>query len=376
VLLACSGSDAAVESRRGAAQQEPVSAADPNTATPLSPSHTDAPDLTTPPPVRADGTILADATMMGTRVSINLWLEPGQDPISAGEAIEAAFAEMGRLEGIASEWKTDSAISRLNRSAGMRAIELPTELIEILQRSKDISQATDGRFDVTFHSVGRLWSFKPGSEPPDAAAIERAVALVDYRAIELEPRTGRGRLANPGMAVGLGAIAKGYIVDAGASLLHERGFHHHIVEGGGDTFVSGAKGAKPWRVGIKNPAATGPRDNAIGWLEARDQAVVTSGNYERYFEYQGRHYTHILDPKTGWPIARESSPQSVTLVAGNAADADGYCTAITVMGSTEGMQFVESKPGLEAVIIDAHGVPQVSSGLSGKFVPNPNVIAP
>ncbi len=335
----------------------------------------------TGPPVRRDGTIMADAEMMGTRFSINLWLDAAKTPQQAAKAIEMAFMTMQRIEDIASEWRPQSDLSRLNRHAGQREIEIPEDLFEILARSKTISAATEGRFDVTFHAIGQLWSFKPGSLPPSSEAITAALNLVDWRGIELSADGKHARLAQTKMAVGLGAVAKGFAVDAGSQVLRDHGFTHHIVEGGGDTFISGTKGGQPWRVGIQNPRRREEKSTAdaherattsIGWISVSNQAVVTSGNYERYFEYEGRYFTHILDPSTGWPLARDKSPRSVTLVADNATDADAYCTAVTVMGSAAGMAFVEARNDLETVIVDASGQILLSSGLAKLFVRNPN----
>jgi FAD:protein FMN transferase len=323
------------------------------------PEHADAARF-----VRADGTLYAESELMGTRVSINLWVGPDKDAARASEAIADAMAEIARIESIASEWQASSDLSRLNASAG-EAVAVPPELAEILARAKAISADTEGLFDVSFHAVGQLWSFEPGSRPPSPEAIAERLPLVDWRAIEVDTSSNTASLAKPGMKLGLGAIAKGYAVDRAAALLHARGFAHHIVEAGGDTQVSGQKGVKPWRVGVQDPKRAGGR---IGHLIARDEAVVTSGNYARYFEWDGVHYTHILDPRTGWPIPVATTPKSVTLVAGNATDADAYCTAVSVMDPERGLAFVEARPELEAIIITPDDRVLVSAGLESRFV--------
>jgi thiamine biosynthesis lipoprotein len=314
------------------------------------------------PPVRPDHTIFAEAELMGTSVSINLWLAPQESAAKAGADMRDAFYEIARLEAIASEWQASSDLTRFNNHAGGEPLELPTELVEILKRSREISEATNGRFDATFHGVGRLWSFKPGSVPPTQEAIERALPLINWRDIEIIDAT-HARLRRKGMAVGLGAIAKGYAVDAASKLLRSRGWKNHIVEGGGDTYVAGTKNGQPWMVGIQDPDGKG----SAGVLPSSDEAVVTSGNYERFFVHEGIKYAHIIDPKTGRPLPFDQSLRSVTLVASNAADADAYCTAVTVMGPEEGMRFVESHPELAAIMIDAKGNFLVSSRLKERF---------
>src|SRR5690606_13030029 len=125
------------------------------------------------------------------------------------------------------------------------------------------------------------------------------------------PTTHSGRLAKPGMKVGLGAIAKGYGVDRASAVLRDRGFNNHIVEGGGDTYVSGTKAGKPWMVGIQDPKGPG----SIAAIPAQDRAVVTSGDYQRYIEFEGTRYSHILDPRTGFPVPEDQSMQSITVLA-------------------------------------------------------------
>ncbi|HET6584439.1 MAG TPA: FAD:protein FMN transferase [Nannocystaceae bacterium] len=325
------------------------------------------------PPVRKDGTVFGDGVLMGTSISINVWLDPGRDPADAGAAMNAAFDEIARIEAIMSEWQSTSELSRLNAAAGGEPIPLSPELFFVLKRSKEISEITGGAFDVTFYGVGQLWTFERGAKPPSAAAIAEKVALVNWRGIELDDAEGtpRGRLARPGMKVGLGAIAKGYAVDRASAVLREHGFTNHVVEGGGDTYVSGTKGGKPWMVGVQNPVREGPGPHVIGGLPSSNRAVVTSGDYERYFEYEGRRYAHIFDPRTGYPLEESKSALSVTLVGANATDADAYCTAVAVMGPERGMAFVEERPELEAIIITRTGDVLISTGLQHEFVRAP-----
>ncbi|PRP94910.1 FAD:protein FMN transferase [Enhygromyxa salina] len=314
--------------------------------------------------IREDGTIFAETELMGTRVSINLWVGPGGDALAASEAMTDAIHEMARIEDIASEWRATSDLTRVNEAGGAPVTVAP-ELIEILARAAAVSAQTEGLFDVSFYSVGQLWRFEPGAEPPSKDRIAERLPSVDWRSIELDPNAGTVRLGKPGMKVGLGAIAKGYAVDRASAVLLARGFANHIVEAGGDTQVSGQKGDKPWRVGVQDPRQVAGR---IGHISAKDEAVVTSGNYARFFEWEGVHYTHILDPRTGWPIPTDRSPKSVTLVASNATDADAYCTAVSVMEPAQGLAFVEAHAGLEAVIIGPDDALYVSAGLKDRFV--------
>ena len=327
------------------------------TPAPTAPAAPETPELP-PPPVRKDGTIYAETEQMGTRFSINVWVGEGSSA-QAGVAITAAFAEIERIEQIMSEWRPSSELSQLNDNAGGPARPLSPELFEVLQRSKVIAEATDGAFDPTFYAVGQLWHFEPGSRPPAPELIAERLALVGWRGIELDPNTGNGRLARPGMKVGLGAIAKGYGVDRASQVLHQHGFPHHIVEGGGDTYVSGTKAGAPWKVGIQRP----DRRGSLAAIPANDRAIVTSGGYQRFIEVDGKRYAHILDPRTGWPLDESASAQSVTVAAANATDADAYATAVAVMGPEKGMAYIESHPGLGGVLVTRSGELSVSTNL-------------
>jgi thiamine biosynthesis lipoprotein len=317
-----------------------------------------------PPPLRDDGTLFAESELMGTRMSINVFVGPERDPARGAQAIRDAFAELSRIESIASEWDPSTPLSTLNKLAGGDPVVVPPELIEILQRAKEVAEATNGRFDPTVYAVGELWSFERDSAPPSPQAIEARLPLVDWQGIELDAGGQTARLARPGMRIGLGGIAKGYGVDAASKVLSAAGFPDHIVEGGGDTYAAGSKGDEPWRIGVQRPHAAG----ALGAVEARNEAIVTSGNYARYFEHEGVRYTHILDPTTGWPIPAERSPASVTCRAGDATTADAYCTALSVMGTTRAIALAERTPGLDVLIIGADETQTTSSGFAERFI--------
>ncbi|MCX4246578.1 FAD:protein FMN transferase [Paraliomyxa miuraensis] len=318
------------------------------------------------PPLRKDGTVFAEAELMGTRVSINVWAGPPDqaDPVAAGNAIREAFGEMARLEQIMSEWQPDSELSRLSDAAGNDPRKLSPELMRVLLHSRRIAEDTNGAFDPTFHGVGQLWHFQPGAQPPSPEAIAAKLPLVGWQQLELDEKSGTGRLAKPGMRLGLGAIGKGFAADEASALLTTMGFPNHVVEVGGDTYAAGAKEGKPWMVGIQRPDAPG----VVGILPSRDRAVVTSGDYQRYLEFEGKRYAHILDPRTGWPVPADRSPKSVTLVASTATDADAYCTAVAVMGVEDGLAYVEAHEGLEVVIVTQDDELRVSSGLRDELV--------
>jgi thiamine biosynthesis lipoprotein len=172
---------------------------------------------------------------------------------------------------------------------------------------------------------------------------------------------GKIKFAKRGMGIDLGGIAKGYAVDAAIRVLKEKNVESAMVNAGGDIYVLGRKHGKPWRIGIRHPRRGG---EILGIVEVEDKAIVTSGDYERYFFSEGKRYHHILNPKTGYPA---NECQSVTIVAKKATIADGLATGVFVLGPREGMDLVESLEEVEGVIVNKEGEMSVSSGLVSKI---------
>jgi thiamine biosynthesis lipoprotein len=188
----------------------------------------------------------------------------------------------------------------------------------------------------------------------------RPLALVDWRAIELDPNTREGRLARPGMKLGLGAIAKGYGVDRASLVLVQHGFKPTTSSRVAATPTSPAPRAAPrGRSASSAPTAPAP----LAAIPASDRAIVTSGGYQRFLEHDGKRYAHILDPSTGWPIDEEPQRPERHGPRRHATDADAYATAVAVMGPEKGMAFVEAHPELEAVIVTRSGEILVSQDL-------------
>jgi thiamine biosynthesis lipoprotein len=192
---------------------------------------------------------------------------------------------------------------------------------------------------------------------PDSQALAQARALVDYRRVALDPIAMTVALPDSGMGIGLGGIGQGYIGDQVAKLLRERGFKNFVVDVSGDLRVDGMVGGRPWRVGIQHPRyarvslATVPVANGL--------SIVTAGDYERYFDLDGRRYHHIIDPATGYPA---EGCQSVTVVSRDTMLADALDTGLFVMGPERGIALAERLPEVEAMIVDAQGVVHTTSG--------------
>lgn len=296
--------------------------------------------------------------MMGTQVTITATLS-SLDESGVLACMDEAFEEIGRIEAVMSEYLPASELSVANREAGSRPVVVGSELADLVRLGLEISSISEGAFDISYAGMNRLWDFRnpegPLPTPGEAAA---AVRHIDYRKIilsENDPPTISFR--DPEMKLGLGAIAKGYAVDRAMAQLRQCGVMDAIVNAGGDLKASGRCGDRTWRVGIQDPREMG---GLVATIAVEDFAVVSSGDYERYFIRDGTRYHHILDPRTGIP-ARGSS--SVTVLHPETARADALATALFVLGPERGMALINSIPG-EAVIIDTRGEIALSAGLA------------
>lgn len=307
-----------------------------------------------PPPPAAEVVTRAHAAM-GTLFEV---VAVGETA-AAEQAIEEAFAEIRRVEELLSTWDPAAPLARVNDAAGGGPVPIAAELLDVLEECQTISGLTGGAFDVSFASMGKIWDFRAETPAlPTAAEVARGIALIDYREIELDRRASTARLRRKGMRVSLGAIAKGYAADRAAAVLRRAGFDDFAVYGSGDVLVSGTRGGRPWTVGIPDPRSPNRNFASVSWPAGG--AVVTSGDYQSYFEMSGKRYHHIIDPRTGFPAAESVS---VTVVAPSAARADGLATGLFVMGPARGMALVEQDPQLEAVFVDSALQVTVSTGL-------------
>lgn len=298
----------------------------------------------------------------------------------AEEAVSAVMKELERLTLLLDRFHPYGDIGTLNASSG-EWVEVSAEVLALLEEAVRLAEVSQGAFDPTVAPLVDLWGFveaEPheheegraasdsptplvGTAPPDPEEIAKLLELVDYRSIEIDSVQGRARLARPGQAIDLGAIAKGYGMDRAVELLKARGIVRGIVDLGGDVYALGSRAdGTPWRVGIRHPRKDG---QILAVLRLSDAAVATSGDYERYFEYEGVRYTHIIDPRTGWPAAELAS---VTVVAPTGVWADALSTAVFVLGKERGLALLESLPGVDGILVDKELNVMMTSGLAGK----------
>jgi len=295
---------------------------------------------------------------MGTDVAIAIQTDAES---AAQAAIALARAEFARIETLMTDWQDTSEVAAINRAAGGAAIEVSPELADLLRGAKRVAQLTRGKFDPTYAGAGRLWDFR--ADPPrlpDPEQIRRGIERIDFEQLEVAEAAPRVRLARAGMRIGLGGIAKGYAVDRAVQLIEDQGFSNFAVNAGGDLAVRGTKDERLWWVSIRHPREPG---EVVGVLPVSNLSVVTSGDYERYFELEGKRYCHIIDPDTGYPA---SACQSVTIMARRTWWADALATGVFILGPTEGMRLIESLDGVEGMIIASDGAMTLSDGLAGR----------
>jgi thiamine biosynthesis lipoprotein len=299
---------------------------------------------------------------MGAELHISAWTT---DEKNALAAFDAVFAEFERLESIMSVWREGSEVQRLNAAAGQHAVPIGRDMQRVLRDARQVSEWTNGKFDVTFGALSGLWKFDHDQDDtvPDPAAVRARLPLVDYTAVDVDEHAGTAFLTRAGMRVHLGGIGKGYAIDRGVEILRSRGLRDFIIQSGGDLYVAGVRGDRPWRVAIRDPR--GPVDRSIAALDLTDGTFSTSGDYERFFIKDGRRYHHILDPDLGEPAR---GCQSVTIVAESASIADGLSTGVFVLGPAAGMALIERLPKVDGVIVTDQGELLVSTGLKDRLL--------
>jgi thiamine biosynthesis lipoprotein len=299
---------------------------------------------------------------MGTAIQVSAWTT---DEAAAVAAFERVFLEFDRLDALMSVWKQGSDILRINAAAGKSAVAVSPEVREVLRASQELSEWTGGKFDVTFAALSGLWKFDQDIDGsvPDRSKIAPRLSLIDYHAVQVDDRAGTASLSRAGMQVNLGGIGKGYAIDRAVTILRGGGLTDFMIQAGGDLFVAGRRGDRPWRVGLQDPRGT--PNTLFAAIELTDAAFSTSGDYERFFMRDGHRYHHILDPDTGEPAPRS---RSVTIMAKTSTVADGLSTGVFILGGEQGMALIEKLPDVEGVIVTSDNQVQVSSGLKGRLV--------
>ncbi|MGI9219506.1 MAG: FAD:protein FMN transferase [Woeseiaceae bacterium] len=291
--------------------------------------------------------------MLGTEVSVRLWHE---DPDRGRALVEQVFRETKRIDQLMSTYIEDSEISAINRDAATQPVVAGDELFRIVQRSLDISRLTHGAFDITYESVGQHYDFRT-RQRPDEATVTENLGLIDYQLVNLNQAQSTIEFGAQGMRINLGGIAKGYVVERGVDLLRVAGVQHAVVTAGGDSRLLGDRRGQPWMVGIRDPRVDGEVAMSI---PLQNEAISTSGDYERYFDEDGVRYHHIISPSTGNPA---SGVHSATVIGPDAVITDALSTSVFVMGVDLGLRLIATLPDYESIVIDDKGQIFFSDGL-------------
>lgn len=286
--------------------------------------------------------------LLGTLVEIKIPCEKKEEQ-AARHAIKCARDEIARLEQLMSPYLPESDISKVNRDASTSPVQVSKETFQTVKKAIEFSVLSDGAFDISFMPVGKLWGLNPENPYiPTDQEIRQKLPLVNYKNIVLDDEKKTIFFKEKAMEIGLGGIAKGTAVNWAVKAIKNQGFDNALVNAGGDLYALGLNAEKkPWRVGIQHPR---DKSKFLTTIEVSNRAVVTSGDYERMVDVNGKRYHHILDTRTGRPADKSIS---VTIVTRDTEAADALATAVFVLGAEKGMKLAKMIPETEALIVSS-----------------------
>ncbi|AKQ47513.1 thiamine biosynthesis protein ApbE [Rufibacter radiotolerans] len=269
----------------------------------------------------------------------------------ANTALDAAIAEIQRIEALLTTFADTSETNHINAQAGIAPVVPSPEVYDLIARSLRISDLTQGAFDITYGGVDKsLWNFDPHMTAlPSVEVAKASVRLVNYKNVLLDPKEKSVYLKHQGMRIGFGGIGKGYAAERAKGILQQLGVRSGIVNAAGDLSAWGTQpNGQPWTIGIADPNA---KQTPFSQLNISDMAVATSGNYEKYVVIDGKKYSHTINPKTGLPV---TGIKSVTIICPNAELADAMATPVMVMGVKVGLSLINQMRGIACILVDDH----------------------
>jgi thiamine biosynthesis lipoprotein len=286
--------------------------------------------------------------LMGSRFDITI---VAQDSLTAETRINETIAEITRIENLISDWKSDSQVSEVNQNAGIRAVKVDKEVFDLTKRAIAISKMTNGAFDISFAAMEKVWKFDGSmTEIPTPEQIKKSVEKVGYKNIVLDSIQSTIFLQLPGMKIGFGSIGKGYAADKAREVMEAKGIKAGIVNASGDLTTWGKQpNGKEWTIGITNPFDT---EKFVKIVPLKREAVTTSGDYEKFVELNGKRYSHIINPITGYPA---TGLVSVTVFGPSAEMANGFSTSLIVLGKEAGLQLINQYPEYSCMMITDKG---------------------
>ncbi len=288
--------------------------------------------------------------LMGNNFEISVVADE-EDEGWANNCIDAAIAEIQRIERLFTTFSDTSQTNLINENAGIKPVQVDKEMYDVIERSIKISEITQGAFDISYGSIDkRLWNFDRNMKTlPDAKIAKQMVRLINYRNIILDKEKCTVFLKEKGMRIGFGGIGKGYAADRAKYILKQNGVESGIVNAAGDLTAWGYQpNGKAWTIGIANPNSS---HHPFSYLNITNMAIATSGNYEKFVVINGKKISHTIDPKTGMPV---HGIKSVTIISPKAEIADAMATPVTIMGIAAGLDMINQIKNIACIIIDEH----------------------
>lgn len=283
--------------------------------------------------------------LMGCRFELTA---ASNDEAIAWQAINAGIEEIERIERLISSWDKNSQTSEINRNAGVKPVKVKKELFNLIFRSKKVATLTNGAFDISFASMDRVWKFDGSMQTmPSPEVVAQARRFINWKNIELNSGNQTVFLKEKGMKIGFGAIGKGYAANR-AKVVMEKidGIVGGVVNASGDLICWGETGNEVGQIiKIADPKN---QTKALSWLQIQNTAVVTSGDYERFVNFDEIRYAHIIDPRSGYPT---TGVKSVTVICPDAELADALATSVFVLGKDEGLKLINGLKGVECLVI-------------------------
>lgn len=276
--------------------------------------------------------------------------------------------EIKNIDDKMSPTKEKSEVVNINRNAGKRFVKVSDDTFKVIKCAYNYSKLTNGFFDPTIAPIVNLWGIGTDHEKvPNEKEIREKLNLVNYKDININDKNNSIKLLRKNQGIDLGGIAKGYAADKVKEILVNAGVKKAFVNLGGNIYALGTNPeGNEWRIGIQNPFhSSEDMQDYIGIVKVKNKSVVTSGDYERYFERNGKRYHHIFNTKTGYPS--ENEIKSVTIISDKSMDGDALSTSAFVLGLDKGEKLIESLKGVDAIFITKNKKVYVTSGIKDKF---------
>ncbi|MBU3175833.1 FAD:protein FMN transferase [Clostridium estertheticum] len=283
----------------------------------------------------------------------------------ATKAIEESIIKVCEIDNKMSVFKEESEISKISINAGNKPQIVSNDTYYVIQKAIKYCTLSEGAFDITIKPIVALWGIgKEGQQIPSGNEVKEKLKIVNYRDIVIDKNDRSIFLKNKKQEIDVGGIAKGYAADEVKNVMIKNGIKSALINLGGNILTLGTKiDGTTWSVGIQDPFKT--RGEFALTISVINKSVVTSGNYERYFEVEGKRFHHIINPSTGYPS--ESDIVGVTIISDNSIDGDGLSTGVYIMGVQKAIKLIEEIEGVDAILITKSKEIYVTSGMKGKF---------